>query len=52
MHAVVIAYMLTVATLIPASGWLADRFGTKRIFLVSIIIDLPDDQAATACSRR
>lgn len=38
MHAVVIAYMLTVATLIPASGWLADRFGVRRIFLISIII--------------
>ena len=38
MHAVVIAYILTVATLIPASGWLADRFGTRRVFLASIII--------------
>ena len=38
MHSVVIAYMLTVATLIPASGWLADRFGTRRVFLVSICI--------------
>lgn len=37
-HAVVIAYMLTVGTLIPASGWLADRYGTRRIFLYSIII--------------
>lgn len=38
MHSVVIAYMLTVATLIPASGWLADRFGTRRVFLVSIVL--------------
>ena len=37
-HAVVIAYMLTVATLIPTSGWLADRFGTKRVFLWAIVI--------------
>jgi MFS family permease len=28
---VVIAYMLTVALLIPASGWIADRFGTKNL---------------------
>lgn len=38
MHAVVIAYMLTVATLIPTSGWLADRFGTRTVFLLSIVI--------------
>ena len=38
MHAVVVAYMLTVATLIPASGWLADRFGVRCIFLISIFI--------------
>ncbi len=30
MQAVVIAYLLTVALLIPASGWIADRFGTRR----------------------
>lgn len=30
MQGVVIAYMLTVALLIPASGWVADRFGTKK----------------------
>src|SRR5437764_12696076 len=26
------AYMLTLAIFIPASGWLADRFGTRRVF--------------------
>ncbi|MGL5091381.1 MAG: MFS transporter, partial [Aeromonas sobria] len=36
MQSVIIAYMLTVALLIPASGWLADRFGTRRIYLVAI----------------
>lgn len=30
MQGVIIAYMLTVALLIPASGWIADRFGTKK----------------------
>jgi len=38
MQGVVIAYMLTVALLIPASGWLADRFGTRRIFFLAIVL--------------
>jgi MFS family permease len=38
MQSAVIAYMLTTALLIPASGWLADHFGTKRIFLVAIFL--------------
>ena len=38
MQSVVIAYMLTVALLIPASGWLADRFGTRRIYLAAILL--------------
>lgn len=38
MQSVVIAYMLTVALFIPASGWLADRFGTRRIFLAAIVL--------------
>ena len=36
MQSVIIAYMLTVALLIPASGWLADRFGPRRIYLAAI----------------
>ena len=38
MQSVVIAYMLAVALLIPASGWIADRFGTRRIFLGAILL--------------
>ena len=38
MQAVVIAYALTVAVLIPASGWLADRFGTRRVFFAAIAL--------------
>ena len=38
MQGVVIAYMLTVALLIPASGWIADRFGTKKIFFGAILM--------------
>ena len=36
MQSVVIAYSLTMATLIPASGWLADRYGTRPIFIGAI----------------
>lgn len=36
MQSAVIAYMLTVAMLIPASGWLADRFGARRMFILAI----------------
>ncbi|WP_275545539.1 multidrug transporter subunit MdtD [Pseudomonas sp. Marseille-Q0931] len=38
MQSVVIAYMLTVALLIPTSGWIADRFGTRRIFFGAIAL--------------
>jgi EmrB/QacA subfamily drug resistance transporter len=38
MQSVVIAYSLTMAMLIPASGWLADRFGIRRAFLSAIIV--------------
>ncbi|WP_407295348.1 multidrug transporter subunit MdtD [Stutzerimonas zhaodongensis] len=38
MQGVVIAYMLTVALLIPASGWVADRFGTRRVFFSAIAL--------------
>lgn len=29
-------YMLALATVIPLTGWAADRFGTKRLFMISI----------------
>jgi EmrB/QacA subfamily drug resistance transporter len=32
----VIAYLLTLAVLIPASGWIGDRFGTRRTFLFAL----------------
>jgi EmrB/QacA subfamily drug resistance transporter len=38
MQSAVIAYMLTVAMLIPASGWLADRFGARRVFITAIAL--------------
>jgi EmrB/QacA subfamily drug resistance transporter len=38
MHGVILAYLITVAILIPASGWLADRFGSRRIFFMAILL--------------
>ncbi len=38
MQSVIIGYSLTMAMLIPASGWLADRFGTRRVFLSAIVV--------------
>ncbi|MGP4056859.1 MFS transporter [Mycobacterium sp. 4D054] len=32
------AYLLTVAVLIPATGWAADRFGIRAVFLCAIVI--------------
>src|SRR5213593_770272 len=33
---VVTGYLLSLAVWIPASGWLGDRFGTKKIFLFAL----------------
>jgi len=33
-------YTLALATVIPVSGWAADRFGTKRLYLMSIALFL------------
>jgi EmrB/QacA subfamily drug resistance transporter len=38
MQSVVIAYALTMAVLIPASGWLSDRFGTRQVFFTAIVV--------------
>lgn len=37
MQSVVIAYMLTMAVMIPMSGWLADRLGTRKVFFSAIV---------------
>ncbi|WP_027014201.1 multidrug transporter subunit MdtD [Comamonas composti] len=36
MQSVIVSYSLTMAMLIPASGWLADRFGTRRLYVLAI----------------
>ena len=35
---VVIAYLVSLAVFIPASGWLGDRFGGKRVLLIAIVV--------------
>ncbi|WP_353553613.1 multidrug transporter subunit MdtD [Paraburkholderia terrae] len=38
MQSVVIAYSLTMAVMIPVSGWLADKLGTRRVFMSAILV--------------
>ncbi|HET9123630.1 MAG TPA: DHA2 family efflux MFS transporter permease subunit [Solirubrobacteraceae bacterium] len=35
---VVTGYTLSLAAVIPATGWAADRFGTKRLYLASLVL--------------
>jgi EmrB/QacA subfamily drug resistance transporter len=35
---VVTAYTLSLAAVIPLTGWAADRFGTKRLYLTSLVL--------------
>ncbi len=36
--AVVVGYLVSLAIVIPASGWLGDRLGTKRVFLCALAV--------------
>jgi MFS family permease len=36
MKAVMASYTLSLAVFIPISGWVADRFGTRRVFAAAI----------------
>ena len=38
MHMVIVSYVLTVAVMLPASGWLADKVGVRNIFFTAIIL--------------
>src|SRR5262245_63418143 len=35
---VALGYTLSLAVWIPASGWLGDRFGTKRLFMTALVL--------------
>ncbi|WP_413533626.1 multidrug transporter subunit MdtD [Empedobacter brevis] len=37
-QSVIVAYTLTIALLIPLSGWLSDKYGTKKVFQSAIFI--------------
>ena len=34
----VTAYTLALATVIPLTGWAADRFGTKRLYMLALVL--------------
>jgi EmrB/QacA subfamily drug resistance transporter len=36
--AVIVGYLVSLAVIIPASGWLGDRLGTRRIFLIALAV--------------
>jgi EmrB/QacA subfamily drug resistance transporter len=38
LKSVVSSYILSLAVGIPISGWMADRFGTRRVFAVAVIV--------------
>mgnify|MGYP000101641671 CR=1 FL=1 len=38
LKAVVTSYILSLAVCIPVSGWMADRFGTRRVFAVAVAL--------------
>ena len=38
MQSVLVVYSLTMAMLIPVSGWVADRFGTRRVYMGAILV--------------
>ncbi len=38
MQNAIISYVLTLALFMPVSGFLADKFGTKKIFMISLVI--------------
>jgi len=38
MEAIVIAYLISVAVFIPVSGWVGDRWGTKKTFLAALAL--------------
>jgi EmrB/QacA subfamily drug resistance transporter len=41
-------YTLALATVIPLTGWAADRFGTKRLYMISIVLFMAGSALAGA----
>ena len=46
---VVTGYTLALATVIPLTGWAADRFGTKRLYMTSLVLFVG---GSALCGRR
>ncbi len=44
------AYLVSVAIFIPLSGWMADRFGAKRVFMIAIGVFMAGSLACTAAN--
>lgn len=38
MQSVIVSYTLTLALFIPLSGWLSDKFGTKKMFIIAVFL--------------
>src|SRR5690606_10365506 len=38
MQSVIVSYTLTLALFIPLSGWLSDKFGTKKMFILAVAL--------------
>src|SRR3546814_19643730 len=38
MNVIITSYLLAVAVFVPISGWAADRFGSKRVFIAAILL--------------
>src|SRR5882724_2778551 len=38
LKAVLTSYTISLAVFIPISGWMADRFGTRRVFALAIVL--------------
>jgi EmrB/QacA subfamily drug resistance transporter len=59
MNVALTSYLLSVAVFIPASGWIADRFGTQKVFRSAIVVftvgsilcGLSNDLAFLVCAR-
>jgi len=34
---IAVGYLLSFAAIIPAAGWLGDRFGTRRVFIIALV---------------
>ena len=46
------AYMVSLATFIPLSGWMADRFGAKRVFRLAILVFVAGSIFCAVSARR